>query len=804
MAKSFVSPGVFTNEIDASFLGPGVGAIGASLIGTAEKGPAFVPVTVENFSQYASFFGDLNTDHLLGYTARSYLRNAGTANIVRVLGPEGRTVNGSEVSAGYSAESIWGIVAITGSATANLLALLEVTGTTDYALVVNDLGNDELDVRVTDGTTNLVATTASFLTSSSNYIKKVLNTDPTKFTEKGYYVRDVYDYAYAVSTVGGNAVYSSASYALTSFARGFNSGSTPWIKSQVFGGSEEYNLIRFHTLGHGEAENGRFKISINNVRPSAAPSITEFGKFDVEVRDFGDTDKSKSIVESFTNLSMNPTDNNYIVRVIGDKVWTYNQAREKMVESGDFENRSKLIRVEITTGSYPDAALPWGYRGLPKPDLMFISGAADDRELGDLAASVDDVMLDLPLVADLLDKATQTEADTAIYWGMETSLSGSVKARLTWLPTMTGSDADFSLTYVSGNSLATAQYNASNPVASQKSPGDSTGHTTLKSNLAKFTVPIAFGFDGFDRRLDNPLENETQLLAVTQLGTQALRQAVDIVSDPDFIDINLLAIPGIHSSMVVNYAMNAITERADAFYVADVSGTTPDSLIQEVKNRGFDNNYTGVYYPSIKVWDDVNKVAKEVPASVPAVGAIAYNDRVAYPWFAPAGLNRAGLGRDVIGFDVLSVVDQLTNDERDDLYENRINPIARFPDVPQGVIWGQKTLQLKASALDRINVRRLLIRAKKLVASAVKFLVFEPANATTMTRFKQLVNPILADIQQKQGLEKFLVQMDETTSPPELIDRNRLHGRIFLIPTRSAEFISIDFIISPSGASFEE
>jgi len=439
----------------------------------------------------------------------------------------------------------------------------------------------------------------------------------------------------------------------------------------------------------------------------------------------------------------------------------------------------------------PAAALPWGYRGLEKPVLS---------STGSTASAIRDV----PYVADLLDKENQSEAQTSIYWGMETQLSGSVKARLTKLPIMTGSDADFSLKNVSGSTTSTLVYNASNPVASQKSPGDSTSHTVLDSTYAKFTVPVAFGFDGFDRRKVDPLSNEAELAGVSQLGTQALRQAVDIISDPDFIDINLLAVPGIYSSKVVDYAILQTEARGDTFYVADISGTTPTAVIQEVKGRGFDTNYAGVYYPSIKVYDDVNKVAKVLPASIAAIGAIAFNDRVGFPWLAPAGLNRAGLGRDTISFDVLGLQDQLKQTERDALYESRINPIARFPDVPQGVIWGQKTLQLRASALDRINVRRLLIKAKKLVASAVKFLVFEPGDPTTMTRFKQLVNPLLADIQQKRGLEKFLVVMDETTSPPDVIDRNQLKGKIFLIPLKAAEFISIDFIISPSGATFEE
>jgi hypothetical protein len=791
MAKTFVSPGVFTNEIDASFLGAGVGSIGAALIGTAPKGPAFVPVTVTNFSEFTSFFGDLDTNSYLGYAARAYLKNAGSANIVRVLGPEGRTVNGSAVTAGYSAESIWSINAITGS-TGVVMALLELTGSA--SLVVNDLSNDLMDIRITGSSVN-VQVTASFLSSSTSYIKKVLNTDPTAFSTYGYFVREVYDYALK-STAGGNALFNSQSHAVvTNFAFGYNSGSTPWIKSQLFGGNAEYNLIRIHTLGHGDVENGRFKISIKNVRPSPAPTVSDYGRFDLEVRTFNDTDKSRSVVESFPNLTFDPQDPNYVERAIGTKYFLYDFNRTKTVEYGDYANRSKLIRVELATGSFPATALPWGYRGLAKPNLT-ISGSGP----GVVASGLPD----LPLVKDLKDKETQSEAQTYVYWGLETVLSGNVVARFDRFSAMTGSDADFSLSNVSGSSVSNLVYNASNTANERHSPGTTTTSQLLEPALAKFTVPVAFGWDGFDLRVLNPIANETQLASVSQLGTQALRQAVDIISDPDFIDINMLAIPGVYSSKVVDYAINQIQTRADAFYVIDISGSNVTSVVQEVQGRGFDSNYASVYYPSIRVNDDVNGVVKTLPASIPAIGVIAFNDRVSYPWFAPAGLNRAGLSRDTIGFDVLSITDQLKADERDSLYENRINPIARFPDVPQGVIWGQKTLQLKSSALDRINVRRLLIRAKKLIASSIKFLVFEPNNPATQTRFRQLVNPILADIQQKQGLTQFKVVMDETTNTPDLIDRNILAGKIFLVPTRSAEFISVDFIISKTGATFTE
>jgi len=788
MAKSFVSPGVFTNEVDSSFLGPGVGQIGASIIGTSAKGPAFVPITVTNFSEFVNFFGDLDEDHNLGYAARAYLKNAGSANIVRVLGPEGRTVNGATVAAGYTAEETWMINALTGSVAHNM-AMMEVTGSHD--IIITDLVDDEFYIEVIskDSVTTIIEVTASFLTSSDNYIGKVLNTDPTLFAEKGYYVRDIYNYAFPKLGGNGNAEFASSSVDLTNFVRGYNSGSTPWIKSQLFGGSEEYNLFRLHTIGHGEAENGRFKISVKNIRTSVAPSVSEYGKFDLEVRDFANKDASSVAVQTIPNLSMDPADPNYIARTIGTRFLKYDTSRDKMVEHGDFPNGSVLVYVEMATGSIPPAALPWGFRGLPKPDI----------HVTDLESFVQ-----LPYVADLKDKATQSEAKDNVYWGMETELSGNVAARLTWLPTMTGSDPDFSMYNIAGTSLGTLTYNTANPVSTRKAPGETTSATVIASDLAKFTVPIAFGTDGFDRRISDPVANAAQMATVSQLATQAFRQGVDIIKDPDFIDINILSIPGVNSSKVVDYGIDKMTARADVFYPFDVTGSTTTAVVSEVRGRGFDNNYCATYYPDVKVWDDVNNVVKTLPASIAALGCIAYNDRVAYPWYAPAGLNRAGLNSDSIGFSVLGIVDQLNKTERDSLYENRVNPIARFPDVPQGVIWGQKTMQIKESALDRINVRRLMIHAKKLVSSAVKFLVFEQANGSTMTRFSQLVNPILSDIQIKNGIQTFKVIMDETTSPPELIDRNRLHGKIYLVPTASAEAISIDFIISPQGASFED
>jgi hypothetical protein len=822
MAKSFVSPGVFTNEIDASFLAPGIGTIGAAFLGLAQQGPAFVPVTVTSYSDYVSVFGDLNDDYVLPYAAKAYLKNSSVLNVVRILGPDSRTVNGSAVNAGYTAESLWAISAFTGSAattpltpSGSVMALLEITGS--HSLRISNLVGDKIDLRITGSTGTASSAyhlnvTASFLSGSPNYIGKVLNTDPTLFSTYGYYVREIYDYnvrKFGDSTIGlGSASYSSASFSnMNSFAFGYNSGSTPWIKSQAFGGASEYNLFRFHTLGHGEVENGRLKVSIRNIRPSAAPSVSAFGKFDVEVRSFVDTDASPAVLERFPNVSLDPNDPGYILKSIGDKLLKYDFSRDKMVETGNYGNKSKLIRLEFTTGSFPDSSLPWGFRGLAKPNLT-------------VSASTHGIVFDglgnLPYVANLLAKKSDgthdAEVSTKVYWGLETQLSGNVKGRLDIFSNMTGSDADFSLKHISGSS-ETADTTAlglsyrkdqfdAGLVSVFKDPGNTTTVSSLSPNVAKFTVPFAFAYNGFDRRIAAPLSNEAQLASVTQLGTQAVRQAIDVIKDPDFIDINLLVIPGIYSIRATDYAISKVEERADAFYVMDISGSSDTDVVQNIKNRSLDTSYAGCYYPDVNIFDTVNNKVVRLPAAAAAAAAIAYNDRVAYAWFAPAGLNRAGLNESVIGFKVTNLIDQLKQSERDNLYENRVNPIARFPDVPEGVIWGQKTLQLKSSALDRINVRRLMIKAKKLIASAVKFLVFEPNNAATQTRFRQLVNPILADIQQKQGLEVFKVVMDSTTNTPDLIDRNVMAGKIFLVPTKSAEYISIDFVISPSGATF--
>jgi phage tail sheath protein FI len=238
-----------------------------------------------------------------------------------------------------------------------------------------------------------------------------------------------------------------------------------------------------------------------------------------------------------------------------------------------------------------------------------------------------------------------------------------------------------------------------------------------------------------------------------------------------------------------------VETRQDAFYVMDSNALT-DSISTVVSQvTTLDSNYTATYWPWLRITNPSNNVPLWVPPSVMLPGVLAFNDAVQHPWYAPAGLNRGSLTA------VSDTYKRLSQSDRDSLYQARVNPIANF--VNEGiVVFGQKTLQARPSALDRINVRRLLIAVKKFIASSTKYLVFEQNTAATRNRFLSIVNPYMADVRAKQGLYAFRVVMDQSNNTPDLIDQNILYGQIFLQPTRTAEFIILDFNIQPTGAGF--
>lgn len=786
MPQSFTSPGVETTEIDQSFIDNPVPGTAAVLVGRTPKGPAFVPTLVSDFDQFRATFGEMDPEMQVPYAARNYLRNANSLLVVRVLGHD----DGTSASSGYSVNRIVGIADVSGAngATGSILASVHANSVVYVSGVAGDSN------RFTFRVGSVFAATASFLTGSDDYIDKVLNTDPTLYSTYGHYLYQNFKSAVPAASASWWAA-GIVSASLNTFLRDYEYGSTQWVKSQVLGG-QEYDLVRFHTRAHGRATNGDVKVTIGNIRPSQSPTVSPWGTFDVLVRQFDDTDLRPVVLERFSNVSLNPDDSNYLLRRVGDILEVFDTNERKfVVQAGQFGDTptsrvSRLIRVELNTAAnFPPQALPWGFRGYAK---MQYSGSA-----GGIASTFgQNLVPSLPLTVNQKDR--NGSYNDLICWGV-TFVSGGIVDRMRAFPDtagvtgiLTASDSDFSLKSLSGtydNGQLRYWYNSA---YAAYAPIYASG------TLQKFTLPFAGGFDGWDLRVADPLYL-TNGADETNIGVVAAKRALDTVRNPDTFDIGLLAIPGVHNIRVADYARQIVNERKDVMFVMDITGSTPSEATAYLAAREIDDNYSACYYPDLKMNDATNHRIVRVPPSVGVMGALAFNDRTGQPFFAPAGLTRGGLSR----FDIVDVVDRLDGDDRDLLYNARINPIATFP--REGiVVWGQKTLQLRSSALDRVNVRRLLILAKKTIAGEARNLLFEPNNAATWQRFVNRVNPILERYRQDQGINRFKVVMNASTNTPDVIDRNEMRGRIFLEPTKAAELISLDFIVSATGVAFEE
>jgi hypothetical protein len=338
-----------------------------------------------------------------------------------------------------------------------------------------------------------------------------------------------------------------------------------------------------------------------------------------------------------------------------------------------------------------------------------------------------------------------------------------------------------------------------------------------------FHVPLAGGFDGTDITEANPFNNNT-LNGKTTANSYAyasVDRAIELVKDAEAIEHNLALLPGITNTSLTTKLVRACEARGDSLAIIDLPSvyvppsedacdsfdkriqTTPEKASAALVKRQLNSSYGAAYYPWCKIRDDQNSRDVWVPPSVVALGVMAYTEKRDEVWFAPAGFNRGGLNQGNAGIPVLQVSEQLLSRDRDTLYEANINPIASF--VSEGlVVFGQKTLQSTQSALDRINVRRLLIFIKKVVSRISNNLLFEQNVQETWNRFINAVVPELQSIKTRFGLSDFKVVLDDTTTTPDLVDRNVMYAKIFLKPARSIEFIAVDFVITNTGASFDD
>jgi len=790
MAERIVSPGVFTRERDLSFLPQGIADIGAAIIGPTIKGPAFVPTVVRSFPEFEEVFGTTDKRYYTPYAVEQYLKSAGTVTIVRVLN-----------TAGYSVDSLTLFVSGAGATTKQNLAVLlpsrggsdgtadleasNVTGSWDsFQLVLSgsNWGAKSLTSRTY---------TVSFDTGSADYIGDVFSAD-AQIQKSGQNAVSAYlykNFKYAQSSQGYDSTAEvTASAGTHNLAVTYNNASTPYIQSQVINGSR-YNLFKVNTRSHGSDVNNKYKIVVLNVKTAANVAGSDYGTFSLQLRQTGLNDNNltkDNIVEQWDGLNFDPESPGYFARRIGDRYVTID-ANGKLTYNGDWPNLSKHIYVsdfsDAADGSLPKNVCPMGHASIQNPF------GSDDSATPAWAF-----------------KATQSNAqnefDANEPYGHDYANADAEQYLAPLNSFGSGAHVTMSIEDFFGHSDASTL-------------GDTYSDGTEKITLAashikqrKFVVPLQGGFDGDNPAVQklvgsNIVNTNTQGFDCSDSsagGTVSYKKAINAVSNPDEFDINMLITPGIvHGlhSKVTNHAISKCEARGDSFYVFDcgIQGGSIASATNAV--TALDTNYAATYYPWVKIVDRNTSLPVWVPPSCVLPGVIAYTDKVAHEWFAPAGLNRGGLT------SVLEAQTRLTHSERDDLYEDRVNPIASFPG--QGVVvWGQKTLQARPSALDRVNVRRLLIKLKKFIASSSRYLVFEQNTSATRNRFLNIVNPFLESVQSNSGLSAFRVVMDDSNNTADVVDRNQLVGQIFIQPTRTAEFIVLDFVVLPTGATFPE
>jgi len=818
MAERIVSPGVFTTETDSSFLPGAIQAIGAAIIGPTVKGPALVPTQIRTFAEFQSKFGSFTDESYVPFTVQEYLRNGQVITVTRLLYEDGYSLangalaivatSGSTKHVTHVLHPTQAVLGLGSSVSANYFE--------DSVLNTDTSGKFEIKLSGSFTTQEINGATPTFLAgngvsiSSSIYIAANNKVDTLfgrnpKSLQYPVYVQYKSDFSGNLGAVS----MSLEKIPTYEFSEDYKVATTPWITSQKIG-SNPINLFRFHTLSHGTSVNYEIKVAISNIKTSTeVADPAGYGSFTVTLRRVNqngiantpytsqDTDASPDVVEqSFVNVNLNPNSSRYIERVIGNRFQSINNANE-IVISGDYPNLSQYVRVEVdpavATGTISNTLIPFGFRALSSP-IPNVSGSINIRPAGYKS-----------------NQLNGTQYNSAIHHGFNFTDTNNI-AYLCPIPTSgstTANNTDFYLGDVSQSSAAnfptTAPYSGSLETA--LTAGTFTNNVFIETR--KFIVPFQGGFDG--ARPNLPKFSGVNITSANTFGfdcnstsapgTVAYRKALSLLSNTDQYDINMLLTPGIIDSLhsaVTSEARNLCSNvRFDTFYVMDSNAIT-DSIATVVNQvTTIDNNYTATYWPWVRIINPSNNVPTWVPPSVVIPGALTFNDAIAAPWYAPAGLTRGGLTT------VTSTYKNLNQSNRDTLYEARVNPIANFPN--EGVcIWGQKTLQALPSALDRVNVRRLLITVKKFIASASRFLVFDPNDQTIRDKFLAIVNPYLEQVRAQRGLTAFRVVMDGTNNTPQTIDQNILYGKLFLQPTRTAEFIILDFNIQPTGAAFPE
>lgn len=582
----------------------------------------------------------------------------------------------------------------------------------------------------------------------------------------------------------------------------FKTPETPWVVSELRGNKID-RLFKFISISDGNAANQEIKISIQNIDP-----VTK--EFDIVVRDFYDTDANVSVLESFTRCSMQKGLNNYI----GNRIGTID---------GEYTLQSNYIMLEVDANA-PQDSFPAGFEGYvifdwasgstgsvvngQSPEILYKANYLQSDKLNRTYLGISERAFDGNNL-----NGTGLDQNFYNYNGLDISStngnapSGYIKTK--------GYHMDSTATGASYYDGVTLIGSFVTGAATFQTAADVTNPLNIYSNKAarKFTFVPYGGFDGWNehrvRRSNTDLYKKGGIFDGVAAGAtpsndyQAWETAINTFANSEDVTINLFATPGINFSDnigLVNESIDLIeNKRADSLYIIDAPDLPDDAgmaadIVDLLDSVDIDSNYSAIFYPWIQIKDSINNQNVFIPPTGEVVKAIAFTDNVKFPWFAPAGLQRGVT-------DAIRARRKLSLEERDTLYAGRINPMATFPDT--GVaIFGQKTLQKAESALDRINVRRLLLQLKVLISNVAVRLLFEQNDQATIDEFLAKTNPILETVKRERGVEDFKIVMDSSNNTPETRDRNELYGEIFIKPTKAVEFIGLTFTITPSGANF--
>jgi len=799
---NFVSPGVQINEIDSSIITPASPELGPVIIGRTTSGPLMQPVRVSSIAELETIFGPASNGDTAGadvwrsdlptaptfatYAAKAFLRNSAPVTVIRLGGVD-------DPGVGYTGKPGWktGVVhqlyVLSGSEkilAANIYASssleVKLSGSTSEVSASGGGGAVTLTggaVKLTIGTE---AKTIKFGPSTdTSFIRGAFSTDPTAYSTNNYFIGETFEASLGEFT----GSYLTSSTSLANFENNPSEAMTGWIVGDQANGSQANRLFRLHAIGDGAEFSKQYKVSIENVRASTNANYTQYGTFDVVIRPLRDS-STATVLERHSAVSLDPAADNYIAKMIGDtnRYWSF--IDKNYVEDGSYPTRSRYIRVEMATSPSYKSDLPHGFT-IPTQPTPALAGATH------------------PTVP--LKKAEVKVADAryARFGLLATATGSSDLVDILRSNNVTSYASTFSTRFVSGTTsyVYGTTYNTTDLVVGGK--------------IAGFDLPLHGGFDGVDITSKEPLVNELKLSGteLTNPAYRAVKAAIDMVADAEFIDYDIVTIPNLKNTDLVRELVNVCRSRGDSIAIVDLQGdykfpfenggtaaaAVKQGVIDTVTTLNLDNSYGAAYFPAVYAPNE----RTFLPASIAALGAYAGTERRAALWFAPAGFNRGGLSEGTSGVSVSKTSIVLNAAARDDLYAANINPIATFPG--EGVvIFGQKTLQTTPSALDRVNVRRLVNYLKKEISRASARILFEPNVPDTWNKFKNVVNPFLNEVKALYGIEDAKVVLDETTTTADLVDRNIMYCKLYVKPTRAIEYIAIDFVVTNSGAAFSD